>query len=253
MPFDFLGTFNRSQFERFAAYAREQLVNVDARIKHLTFEQQRIGFLKFSYDAAGKPTAYSTGGSGSSPTYIGKLMMAYEALGGDPFFDLQARAMGDQPVFYPKGTETSAAKVMSNGEPIPQKGLADAPTANFVQQMRGWIHPSMERRAQIERKVRRMLDYGDQLQAEIDSLKAVKQAAETDGSLENLISAVNQLIADPNYRATGDDRGADPFGKLAYAPLASYEPGPDRAAPDGLVVERTSGGYAISGEGGSTA
>lgn len=252
MPFDFLGTFNKSQFERFAAYARDQLVHVDARIAHLTYEQTRVGFLKFTFDPAGKPTAYSTGSNGSSPTYIGKLMAAYEALGGDPFYDLQTRAMGDQPVFYPKGTETAPNKVMSNGEPLPAKGLADAPSAKLIQQMRSWLQPTIDRRAKIERKVRRALDYGDQLQAEIDELKTIKKSAEVEGSLENLISAVNLLLSDPNYRALGDDKGADPFGKLAYAPFASYEPGEGRAAPDGLVVEKVSGGYSISGEGGST-
>jgi len=251
LPFEFLGTFNKSQFDRFAAYARDQLAYVDARIAHLTYEQTRVGFLRFTFDPAGKPTAYSTGSSGSSPTYIGKLMAAYEALGGDPFFDLQTRTMG-QPVFYPRGTEVASNKVMSNGEPLPAKGLADAPSAKLMGQMQAWMYQNLERRAKIERKVRRALDYADQLQAEIEGLTLIKRSVEVDGSLENMISAVNLLLADPHYRALGDDKGADPFGKLAYAPYASYEPGEGRNAPDGLVVERVSGGYSISGEGGST-
>ena len=78
-------------------------------------------------------------------------------------------------------------------------------------------------------------------------------AAETEGSLENLISEVNLLLADPSYRATGNDKGGDPFGKLTLAPYASYEPGEDRAGPDGVAVERTEDGYTISGGGGTTA
>jgi hypothetical protein len=253
MPFDFLGTFNKSQFERLAAYARDQLIYVDARILHLTIEQNRVGFLKFTYDSAGKPTNYSTGGSGASPTYIGKLMAAYEALGGDPFYDLQTRASSDQPIFFQKGDEAVSAKIMSNGEPIPQLGLADAPSGNLVRQIKSWINPSLDRRAAIERKVRRMIDYRDQLQTEIDELKVIKAAAETEGSLENLISEVNLLLADPSYRATGNDKGGDPFGKLTLAPYASYEPGEDRAGPDGVAVERTEDGYTISGGGGTTA
>lgn len=251
MAFDWLGTFNRSQFERLAQYAREQLVLIDARVSHLTYEQMRIGFLQFSYDTAGKPIAYSTGSSGSGPTYIGKLMAAYEAIGGDPFYDLQVRSMAD-PVYYMQGTETAAAKVMSNGEPIPAKGLADAPTANLLLQMRSWLGPSLDRRAQLERKIRRMLDYSDQLGAEVAELRIIQDSLETDGSLENIINAVSQMLSDPTYRATGEDNGADPFGKLSYAPYASYEPGGARNAPDGLVVERTNRGYAVSGEGGST-
>lgn len=251
MAFDWLGTFNRSQFERFAQYAREQRVMVENRIAHLTYEQMRIGFLQFSYDPAGKPIAYSTGSNGAGPTYIGKLMGAYEAMGGDPFFDLQVRPMSD-PVYYMQGTETAAAKVMSNGEPIPGKGLADAPSANLLMQMRSWLGPSLDRRAQLERKIRRMLDYSDQLGAEVNELRLIQGGLEDQGSLENIISAVSQLLTDPNYRATGEDNGADPFGKFVYAPYASYEPGGARKAPDGLVVERTNKGYAVSGEGGST-
>lgn len=252
MAYDWLGTFNRSQFERLAAFAKEQLVHVDARIKHLTYEQQRIGFLRFVYDSAGRPTAYSTGGSGSSPSYIGKLMAAYEAQGGDPFFDLQMRARSDQPVFIPKGSETAATKIMSNGEPIPQPGLGDAPTANLVQSIKRWTHPALERRALLERKIRRAMDYVDQLQDEVNLLKIITRTVETEGSLESLISEVNQHLSDPNYRATGEDQGGDPFGKLSYAPLASYEPGKDRTGPDGLTVERTTQGYSVSGDGNSS-
>jgi len=249
MPFEWLGTFNRSQFDRLTAYARDQLAHIDARISHLTYEQMRIGFLKFSYNSAGKPTAYSTGSNGGSPTYIGKLMGAYEAIGGDPFFDLQTRAMVDQPVYYPRGTETAATKVLSNGEPLPQKGLADAPSANLSQQMRSWLHATLERRARLERKIRRALDYGDQLQAEIENLQLLKKGAATTGSFENLVAEIGHLISDPNYRALGDDKGGDPHGKLAYAPMASYEPGEGREAPDGLNVEKTAKGYSVSGSG----
>lgn len=252
MAYDFLGTFNRSQFERLAAYAKGQLAHVEGRIKHLTYEQQRIGFLRFVFDSAGRPTAYSTGGSGSSPSYIGKLMAAYEAQGGDPFYDLQMRSKGDQSVFIPKGSETAATKVLSNGEPLPQRGLGDAPTANLVGSLKKWTQPALERRALLERKIRRAVDYVDQLQDEIRLLKIVTQTVETEGSLESLISEVNQHLADPNYRATGEDQGGDPFGKLSYAPLASYEPGKDRAPPDGLTVERTNQGYSVSGDGTSS-
>lgn len=253
MPFDFGGTFNRSQFDRLTAYARDQLANVDARIKHLTVELGRVGTLRFVYDTAGRPTEYSTGARGGSPTYIGKLMQAYEALGGDPFFELQTRAMADQAVYLPQGTEVSAPKVMSNGEPLPGQGLADAPSAKFVAQIKSFMGAVLDQRAALERKIRRMVDYGDELQAEINELNAIKRSAESPNSLENIINEVNQLMGDRNYRAILDDRGKDPFGKLTHAPMAQYEPGPDRVNPDGLVVERGGDGYAISGEGNSSA
>lgn len=248
MPFDFLGTFNRSQFERLAAYAREQVVHIDARIQHLSIEQLRIGFLQFSFDSAGRPVAYSTGSPGF-PTYIGKLMAAYEVLGGDPFFDLQVRPRSN-PVYYPRGDEIATNKVMSNGEPIPQQGLSDATSGNLVRSMKEWMGDSLDRLDRLERKIRRALDYSDQLQEEIEALNTIKLAAEVEGSLENIISQVNQLFSDPTYRAIHDDKGKDPFGKLIYAPMSSYEPGGGRVPSGGLVVERTLDGYTVVGENG---
>jgi hypothetical protein len=245
--FDWLGTFNRSQFQRLVTYTRAQLTYVKSRINHLTIEKQRVGFLKFTYDTSGQPTGYATGQPGFT-TYIGKLMSAYEVLGGDPFYDLQVRGMSD-PVYYTKGTETYSSKVLSNGEPVPSLGLADAVSGNAVRSMRVWASENLDRLERIERKVRRAIDYSDQLQIEINNLTSITNAVEVDGSLENLIALVNQLFTDPSYRAIADDKGKDPFGKVVYAPMSSYDQGGTRAPSEGLVIERGSDGYTTSGGG----
>lgn len=246
---DWLGTFNKSQFTRLAAYARSQMVYIDLRIQHLTIEQQRIGFLQFAYDTGGRPTSYSTGSPGFT-TYIGKLMAAYEVLGGDPFYDLQVRGKND-PVYYLKGTETATAKMMSNGEPIPLPGLSDGDSGNAVRSMKSWTRGNLDRLEKIERKVRRAIDYSDQLQSEINELGLIKKSVEVDGSLENLIALVGQLLIDPSYRAIADDKGEDPFGKYTHAPMSSYDQGGTRAPTEGPSVERGADGYTVSG--GSTA
>lgn len=242
---DFLGTFNKTQFDRLAAYARGQLVYIDARIKHLTIEKQRVGFLQFAYDTGGRPTSFATGSPGFS-TYIGKLVSAYEVLGGDPFYDLQVRSKS-QAVSYLKGTETATAKMLSNGEPIPLPGLSDGDSGNAVRSIRSWTKGSLDRLESLERKIRRAIDYSDQLQDEINELMKIRKAVDVDGSLENLIAIVNQLFTDPSYRAIADDKGQDPFGKYTYAPLSSYDQGGTRASQEGPTVERGSDGYTVSG------
>jgi hypothetical protein len=244
---DVLGTFNRSQFERLLAYVKGGLRLVGPRLRHLTIEQMRVGTLTFVYDTAGKPTDYRTGGSGAAPTYIGKLMAAYEVLGGDPFYDLQVRAKTD-PVYLPKGTESATSKVMSNGEPIPQSALSDGPSANAIRDIRRWMVDDMDRLERLERKIRRMVDYADQLQEEIDLLNVITGSVESDGSLDNLIQTVQQLLADPGYRAIADDQGKDPFGKFIYAPMSTYEPSPDRIPEPGVSIERTNSGYVVAGD-----
>jgi hypothetical protein len=244
---EWLGTFNKSQFTRLADYARSQLVYIDLRIKHLTIEQQRIGFLQFAYDSGGRPTSYATGTPGIN-TYIGKLMAAYEVLGGDPFYDLQVRSLS-QPVSYLKGTETATAKMLSNGEPLPLPGLADGDSGNAVRSMKSWTRGNIDRLERIERKVRRAIDYSDQLQTEINELKKIKKSVEVDGSLENLIALVGQLFIDPTYRAIADDKGQDPFGKYTHAPMSSYDQGGTRTPTEGPSVERGADGYTVSGGG----
>ena len=242
---DFLGTFNKTQFDRLASYARSQLVYIDARIKHLTIEKQRVGFLQFAYDTGGRPTSFATGNPGFS-TYIGKLVSAYEVLGGDPFYDLQVRSKS-QAISYLKGTETYTAKMMSNGEPIPLPGLSDGDSGNAVRSIRSWTKGNLDRLESLERKIRRAVDYSDQLQNEINELTNIRKAVDVDGSLENLIAIVNQLFTDPSYRAIADDKGQDPFGKYTHAPMSSYDQGGTRAPQEGPSVERGSSGYTVSG------
>lgn len=243
MAFDFLGTFNRSMFERLLAFSKEQLAYIDGRILHLAAEQQRVGFLRFSFDSKGQPTGYTTGSPGVS-TYIGKLMSAYEVLGGDPFFDLQVRGM-NEPVHFLRGTHSATAKFLSNGEPIPQSGRADARSGNAVRAVKSWTADILERRGQIERKVRRMMDYSDQLGEEMEELLQVRLGVEVEGSLLYLANEINGLLSDPTFRAIADDKGQDPYGKFVLAPFSSYDSGRGRDATEGASVERTTDGYTV--------
>lgn len=229
MGFDFLGTFNKSQFDRFVAFAKAQLPLIDARILHLEAEIRRVGVYVMKFDK-GKPIGYV---ATPSDSYLGKLTAAYEVNGGDPFYDLQIRTMSD-PVFLMKGTETKAPTMMSNGEPKTAPGLADAESAIMMQKARGWLDETLRHnRDRLEHKIRRVVDYGDQLNSEIAALKLIRQGVSVDDSLENVISEVYQLFTEGKYRAIYDDKGKDPFGKLTHAPFTSYNPGGKKPPTDG--------------------
>lgn len=219
MAFDHLGTFNRSQLDRFLVFARSQIPYIDARIQHLSAEQARVGAVTFKYDK-GIPVGFS---ADPPESYIGKLLAAYEVLGGNPFQDLRVRAR-TQPIFVVRGSEIAPATYMSHGEVIGAKGLADAPSAVLMSQAKDWLADTLHGRfGRLERKIRRSLDYSDQLQAEADMLTKIKQAASIEGSLEAIAAQLLQLISDPNYRAIFDDKGKDPFGLTTYAPYSSYD------------------------------
>ena len=217
---------------------RNQVRLIDARIEHLQAEHDRIGNLAFAYDSGGSPTGYT---NDPPMTYCGKLFGAYEALGGDAEFDLQVRGTS-QPVFRLEGSETQPSQLMSNGEVVGVQGLSDAESAVIMQKMRVWVEDDLQRRREsLERKIRRAIDYAEQLKAEINELKTIKANAEVDGSLEFYINEMDSLTTDRRYTAITDDaENPDPHGKFARAPVAGYMPGPKGATA--TTYERTLNG-----------
>jgi hypothetical protein len=216
---NFLGTFNQSQFERFLAFARSQLPLAAGRIQHLKAEINRVGAIVFRYDN-GIPQGYAA----SPPeSYLGKLLAAYEVLGGNPFIDLRVRQKNN-PIFRLKGTETAGPQYMSNGEVIGAKGLSDAPTAELMRDAKAWVDDTLHARFEsLERKIRRATDYSDELKAEVVKLQTIQLTASTNGSLEFIAAQVNQFLSDQNYRAVTNDGGGDKFGFNVYAPFSSYD------------------------------
>lgn len=239
MAFEIGGTFTASQFARFRDYVREQVPLIEDRIVHLKAERDRIGDLSFAYGSDGLPTALT---NDPPTTYVGKLFGAYEALGGDAEFDLQVRQTS-QPVFKIAGDETKPSQLMSNGEVLSAPGLGDAESSIIMQKMRGWVSQDLQRRREsLERKIRRAIDYAEQLNAEISYLELLRASADTEDSLEFLINNIGTLTADKRYMAITDDANTpDPHGKFARAPIAGYTPGGQGA--DAVSYERTLNGF----------
>jgi hypothetical protein len=224
MSFTWLGTFNKSQFDRFLSFARSQLTLIDGRIQHLDAELRRVGRITFQYKN-GISQGYS---ADPTDSYLGKLFQTYVVLGGNPNIDLRLRLFED-PVFLVRGTETVSPQYMSNGEVVGAKGLSDAPTGALVRQARSWLEPTLDYRFDVlERKIRRATDYADQLNLEKSNLLTIREAVSSANSLENVAQQIQQFIADPNYRAIFDDHGADPLGQTVYAPFSSYDSGSGR-------------------------
>jgi hypothetical protein len=270
MAFDFLGTFNQAMFDRLRTFIQSQAPIINSRISHLEAEAARIGVIQFKYDQ-GVPLGVVS----DSTSYIGKLLAAYEVLGGNPLVDLRVRLSTD-PVFILSGSVDTGPNTMSNGEVIGAKGLNDGDSATLNRQFRSAFDATIERRFDyLERKIRRALDYYDQLQAEIQQLqKLVTGLTEADfasigqitgaqfasgkfslnipvdGSLGNLITQITQLLNDPTYRAiTPDTSRHAELGRDVYAPFSSYDvpqgtpplnvPGREATSP-----QRQSGGSA---------
>jgi hypothetical protein len=255
MPFDFLGTFNRSQFERFLVFARSQLPLVQDRRLHLVYELNRVGAVVMQFDK-GVPQGY-TGTPETS--YIAKLLRAYEVLGGDAMKDLRLRQRTD-PIYIVQGDLLSGPQYTSGGEPIGGRGLSDGPTAVLMQRAKSWLgETTYSRFGRLERKIRRTMDYADQLQRELDALDVIQKAAETKGSLEFIAAQIEQYLSDNNYRAIYDDQAtgkADPLGLLNTAILSAYDvekpTDPNEPARVATGPQKQFGGAIEAGEEGGT-
>lgn len=227
--FNFLGTFNKAQFDRLVDFARAQASVIDRRIQHLNAELTRVGRIRFTYNQeTQEPVSYTA----DEDSYIGKLVAVYEVLGGNPFFDLRTRDT-DQAIFIRKGDETVSGRLLSNGEVLPGKALSDGRSADLVRRIKEWNEAAMARRYhRLERLIRRALDYADQLEAEI-ALLNVARSSPTRG-FEKTVEEVNLLINDPNYRAITPD--SDPLGLLVHAPYSSYDI-PQTETDDGQAID----------------
>lgn len=219
MAFDYLGTFNRAMYDRLRTFVESQVAIIKSRIDHLSAEKDRIGGVTFKYDR-GIPI----GSVSDTTSYIGKLVSAYEVLGGNPLVDLRVRLVTD-PVFVLPGNELAGPHTMSSGEVIGNKGLNDQDSAELIRRYRVAFDSTIRRRFDsLERKIRRAVDYSDQLQAEITNLNLLLQSVQIDGSLDNLKTSLLQLLSDPTYRAiTPDTSPHAELGFDVYAPFSSYD------------------------------
>lgn len=251
MAHDFLGTFNRSQFERFLTFVRAQQAQIDSRILHLKAEVARTGTLVFRFDSNNVPEAVL---ANPSDSYLGKLLAAYEVLGGNPFLDLRSRNR-DQAVFVVQGSAAIPSTRMSSGEVLGTRGLQDGYSAELIRRLRRPMQETLDFRfGGLERKIRRAIDYADQLQADISELEVMRAAATTAGSLESVANQVQQLINNRNYRAIYDDQGSDPLGLNTHAPFSQYDVdtpvNPVIGAPNRVVErpQRQGSGFVGPGE-----
>jgi len=220
MAYEFLGTFNQAMLDRLVTFARSQLPYLDARIAHLEAEVARMGVIVFRY-VLGVPSGYA---ADPAESYLGRLLAAYEVLGGNPAVDLRIRLRND-PIYLLTGDVDVSPTTFSNGEVMTSKGLSDADSAELVRQLKIGFEPTLQRRFdRLERQLRRGVDYTDQLQIEIERLKLLKQVATVEGSFENLIGQLQELINDPNYRAISSDTSEHAeLGRDIYAPFSSYD------------------------------
>lgn len=141
----------------------------------------RNGVFSTEYDPQTHlPKAFSA----SAGSYAAKLLQAYRILGGTPEKDFMLRT-SDKPVFLTRGKNIDTgvtavdptagySDVLSNGRRVRGSQRFDRDVGVQVERLKAWQSEAIKRkREHLEFKIKRALDYSDQLQREIAVLKVL--------------------------------------------------------------------------------
>lgn len=199
MAFNFFGLMTTGQWESFKAFALIQKVDVQLRINWLQKQLSMNGIFETVYDG---PTPVSF--SASAGSYAWKLFAAYRVLGGVPERDMLLRT-SDQPVYKTKGTsiqdqttgDTSGgfSDTFSNGRRERGTQRFDRDLGLLVEKLKDWqLEAIKAKRERLEFKIKRALDYSDQLQNEIAVLTAVLDETSTSSFDSQVVNIEVQMV-----------------------------------------------------------
>jgi hypothetical protein len=185
MAFGFFGTFTTGQFNELADFSKIQETDIQDRMSWLSRQLELNGVFTTEYD---DETNFPVSFSCDPPhSYGAKLLQAYKILGGQPERDMLLRT-SDKPVYLTRGVNISHDKSetnsgysdsFSNGRKYRGNQRFDRDLGLRVQRLKDWQLEAIKRkREHLEFKIKRCLDYSDQLQLELAVLKRMT----TDGT-----------------------------------------------------------------------
>lgn len=189
MAFNFFGTFTRAQWFDFRDFASVQRVELEARKRWTKAELTRTGVLACTYsDDNSTPISFQA----SPKTYIGKLLLAYRMLGGVPEHDMLLRNRS-QAVFLNQGVDTDDIPAYSNGRVPRGDQRFDRTLGLSVEAMKNWqLEAIKAKREHLEFKIKRALDYSDQLEQELEVLSNLIDSIAIDEQVMTIENTISQ-------------------------------------------------------------
>lgn len=170
----------------------------------------RVGQLKCTYsDDNTTPLSFKA----NPNSYVGKLLQAYRMLGGVPENDMLLRTR-ENTVYLNRGASIDDAPRYTNGRVNRGGQIFDRPLGLSVEKLKRWQLESIKaKREHLEFKIKRALDYADQLEQEVELLRGL-----IDGfSIDDQIMQVEVTMEEPG-RANVPPGVGDRFG-LGIGPV----------------------------------
>jgi hypothetical protein len=216
MAFNFYGTFTRGQFDVFENFTKLQKLDLTLRKNWLQAQLLRIGVFSTEYDDYGIPVQFVVLPYNS---YGAKLLEAYKILGGTPEFDMLLRTR-DKPVYLTQGpsigttqnelTVGGYSREYSNGRLDRGDMRFDRDLGLKVEKLKAWqLNAIKQKRERLEYKIKRALDYSDQLGEEIKLIDRIM--GEGRGSVDDQILDIRIEMRNPDNMNVVDS--ADTYGQ----------------------------------------
>lgn len=233
MAFNFFGTFTTGQFEIFENFTELQRLELELRKDWLTRQLLRNGVFKTEYEGI-TPVNFTALPRNS---YGAKLLEAYKILGGVPEFDMLLRTR-DQAVYLTSGAQLGItenetmtggySEVYSNGRRDRGDQRFDRDLGLKVEKLKKWqLGAIKQKRERLEYKIKRALDYSDQLEQEIKLIDKLLNGVR--GTVNDQILDVRLEMQNPeaaNVVVTKDKFGQS-IGKIADN---TFDDAPEEAA-----------------------
>lgn len=197
MAFNFYGTMSTAQYDKFFYFSKLQEQDLVKRMKWLNAAVLQVGIFTTTFDDNQLPVSYSVMPSYS---YAAKLLNAYKILGGEPEKEMLLRTR-DMPVYLvraaPMDNDSSTsggyASEYSNGRLDRGNQRFDRDVGLRVERMKRWQLDVIKRkRERLEFKIKKALDYSDQLLQEAAMLHGM--TTDESKSLEYLDSDVTSYM-----------------------------------------------------------
>ena len=201
MAYNIYGTFSLGQFEQLRIFAKVQERDLNSRVVWLSAALQRNGLFTTSYNQqTNMPLSYDVAPPNS---YAAKLLVAYRALGGVPETDFLLRTM-NMPVFLNRVDNISPnegsnptsgySDTFTNGRRIRGGQRFDRDVGVKVDRLKSpFLEAIKHKREHLEFKIKRALDYSDQLQSEINAINVLLDTT-SNATVDDQIRTIQQYM-----------------------------------------------------------
>jgi len=245
MAFNIFGTFTTGQWEMFKSFTQIQKMDLMLRQKHLQRQLEINGKFVTEYDDDQNPINFSVV---PLKSYGDKLLNAYKILGGVPEFDLLLRTR-DIPVSLKKDSSLKQAAdgtaaggysdVFTNERMIRGDQKNDGVLGLKVERQKYWELEAIKlKREKLEIKIKRALDYSDQLQQEIDLIDTLLKDDTVWGSVDRNEVDIQAIIDDPENNNVVQDLDALDGRRIGRQRDLSFQ---DALSDERRVVKRERG------------